>query len=96
MAHCVLRHWAICQDFVSCPPVNLSLHYSQEHLINCFIVFLSYYFFLKFHPAKPPWLLFVFVLISTGHAHFTNDEMLIPWIPMRSSMLFFSCRMPEK
>jgi len=38
----------------------------------------------------------LFVRISTGHAHFRNDEMHIPRMPMRPSTLYFSCRMPEK
>ena len=67
-------------------------HYAQNYLHNWFIVFLSCYFF-KILPAKP---LGCFVRENTGHAHLPNDEIRIPWRPMRPSTLFFGCRMHEK
>ena len=41
-------------------------------------------------------LLFIFVRVSTGHAHFPNDEIRIPWRLMRPSILFFGCKTLEE
>ena len=46
--------------------------------------------------SKASRLLFIFIRISTDHAHFPNDEIRIPWMPMSPSMVVFSSRMPEK
>jgi len=62
-------------------------HYAQSYLLNCIIVDPS---------SKASGLLFVFIRVSTGHAHFPTDEIRSPWIPMRPSRLFFGCRMPER
>jgi len=63
-------------------------HYAQNCLLNCFIVCLLYYFFQN-SPNKASGLLFIFVRVSMGHAHFSNDEMHISWVPMRPSTVFF-------
>jgi len=66
-------------------------HYAQKYVTHrniCFIFFPSYYS-LKILPAKPLGCSSFFVRLSKGHAHFPNDQIRIPWMPMRTSMLFF-------
>ena len=63
-------------------------HYAQNYLLDCFIVFLSCY--------SSSGLLFIFICVSMAYAHFPNDKIRTPWMPMRPSILFFSCRMPDK
>ena len=46
--------------------------------------------------SKASRLFFIFVHVSAGHTHIPNDEIHIPWMPMRPNTLFFGCRMPEK
>ena len=41
-------------------------------------------------------LYLLFVCKSTGHTHFSNDEIHISCEPERPTLIFFSCRMPEK
>ena len=57
---------------------------------------LSLALFSKNSPSKASSLLFIFARISTGHAHFLNDEIRISRVPMRYSTVFLSCKMPEK
>ena len=66
-------------------------HYPQNYLLNFFIVLL-----FENSPNKASGLPFIFVRMSTGHAHFVIDEICISWVPMEPSMVFFTCRIPEK
>ena len=60
------------------------------------VLYLSIIIFFENSFSNAPGLLFIFVCISTGHAHFPNNEICIPWIPMRLSMIVFGCRILEK
>ena len=62
-----------------------ALRYMQTYLLNSFAVFLLYYS-LKILPAKSSGC-FIFICISTSHAHFPNDKIHIPWMPMRCFQL---------
>ena len=68
------------------------------HAELCSLMFysLSIVLFLYNYSSKASGLLFILVHVSTSHAHFPNNEIRIPWMPMRSSMLFFGCKMSEK
>ena len=44
---------------------------------------------------KAPRLLFVFVHVGTGHAHFQSDDVCISYEPERPTLVYFSCRVPE-
>ena len=59
-----------------------------------FIVF--YRVILLNSSSKASRLLFIFIHVNMGHAHFQNNEIRIPWMPMRPGTLFFGCRTPEK
>ena len=69
-------------------------HYTQNYLLNCFIVCLLYYSF-EILPTKPQGCFSFSFAQVRGHSHFSN-EICISWVPVRSSMVFFSCRIPEK
>ena len=62
--------------------------YTQNYLLNYFIVFLSCYSF-KILPAKPLGCS-SFLHVSTGHTYFPNDKIRIAWMPIRPNMLFFA------
>ena len=65
--------------------------FAQEYLLNCFIVFLSYYS-LKIS-RKAYGLLFIFVRICMDHVHFSTDKRCTSCEPHRPIWVFFSCEM---
>ena len=64
-------------------------HYAQKYLLNCFS--LSIVLFFKNSSSKAFRLLFIFVHVSTGHAHFSTDEICISCEPDGLTSVFFSC-----
>jgi len=57
---------------------------------------LSILLFFENSSSKASRLLFIFIQVSMGHAHFSNDEIRISCEPDRPTLLFFSWRTPEK
>ena len=53
------------------------------------------FFDLKVLPAKPLGCS-IFVSVSAGHAHFSNNKVHISWVPFWPSTAFSAVRMPEK
>jgi len=73
---------------------NYPAHYA--HTVSSQLFYsLPFVLFFQNSPNKVSRLLFILVRVSTGHAHFSNDEIHISWVPMRHSTVFFSCRAPE-
>ena len=62
-------------------------HYAQNYLP----IVLFFQNFLN----KASRLLFIFIRVSMGHTHFSNNKIHISWVPVKPSTVFFSCRMPE-
>jgi len=52
---------------------------------------LSILLFFENSSSKASGLLFIFVCVSTGYAHFSNDEICISCEPDRPTSVFFSC-----
>ena len=53
---------------------------------------LSIVLFFKNSFSKASMLLFTFVCVSVGHAHFSTDEIRISCEPDRPTWVFFSCK----
>ena len=69
-------------------------HYTQNIVLT--IYRLSIVLFFENSSSKASGLLFIFAHVSTGHAHFQNDEICIPWMPMRPSTVFSVAEFTKK
>ena len=91
-----LANWSV---FGRWPTVIITPAYlikqQQISLRNWFVVLLLYLFFENFS-SKASGLLFIFTHISTGHLHFSNNNICISCEPDRPTSVFFSWRTPEK
>jgi len=93
--------------WTNCPYINTGLsvsystvvlaskttHYPQKYL-HYFMYSLSIILFFENSSRKASGLLFIFICVSTNHAHFWRDEICISWEPERPNHLpsYFSSR----
>jgi len=72
----------------------------KQHIIprNIFSTVYSFSIMLFFENSfrKASGLLFIFIHVSTCHAHFCRDKIQVSWGPERPTPVFVSSRMPEK